>query len=198
MRTPIVLCKLLHAACLSCAVSWLIKLRICSFKLYCRQLAPAVRLAGPTSFAPAIKRACQIVNDSGGQFHILLLIADGQVTRSSDLDPHQLSPQEAATIEALVAASKVPLAVVMVGVGDGPWDMMQHFDDALPTRDFDNFQVGAHIECSLLFSAAHRHQPVCIVFSYAKQPHIQHVICSLERLAGHCKVNPPRLCVCSL
>lgn len=107
-----------------------------------RQLVPAVRLAGPTSFAPAIERACKIVNDSSGQFHILLLIADGQVTRSSDLSSNQLSPQEAATVNALVAASKLPLAVVMVGVGDGPWDMMKQFDDALPAREFDNFQVG--------------------------------------------------------
>lgn len=47
----------------------------------CRQLVPHVRLAGPTSFAPAIQHACKVVNDSGGKFHILLIIADGQVGR---------------------------------------------------------------------------------------------------------------------
>ncbi|WIA09752.1 hypothetical protein OEZ85_009131 [Tetradesmus obliquus] len=105
-----------------------------------RQLVPSVKLAGPTSFAPAIRQACKTVNDSGGQFHILLLIADGQVTRSVNLQPGQLSPQEAATVEALVEASQLPLSVVMVGVGDGPWEQMREFDDALPQRNFDNFQ----------------------------------------------------------
>lgn len=35
----------------------------------------------------------KIVANSGGQYHILLLLADGQVTRSEDLGRHQLSPQ---------------------------------------------------------------------------------------------------------
>ncbi|GLI65260.1 hypothetical protein VaNZ11_008749 [Volvox africanus] len=105
-----------------------------------RELCPYVRMAGPTSFAPAIRQACRIVEQSGYQYHILLLVADGQVSRSSDLLPGQHSDQEQDTIAAIVEASHFPLSIIMVGVGDGPWDLMKDFDDALPERQFDNFQ----------------------------------------------------------
>ena len=34
---------------------------------------------GPTSFAPAIRAAIDVVKASGNQYHILVIIADGQV-----------------------------------------------------------------------------------------------------------------------
>ncbi|XP_031744136.1 E3 ubiquitin-protein ligase RGLG2-like isoform X2 [Cucumis sativus] len=109
--------------------------------LFCyREIVPHVRLAGPTSFAPIIRNAIRIVNDSGGQYHILLIIADGQVTRSVDTRKGHLSPQEQATIDAIVEASKYPLSIILVGVGDGPWDQMSECDDKVPGRQFDNFQ----------------------------------------------------------
>lgn len=105
-----------------------------------REIVPRVNLAGPTSFAPIIETAIEIVDNSGGQYHVLLIIADGQVTSSVGIVNGQLSPQEQNTINAIVKASNYPLSIVLVGVGDGPWDMMHKFDDNIPSRAFDNFQ----------------------------------------------------------
>ncbi|CAN1321851.1 E3 ubiquitin-protein ligase RGLG1 [Linum perenne] len=105
-----------------------------------REIVPNLRLAGPTSFGPIIEKAMTIVEESGGQYHVLLIIADGQVTRSVDTEHGRLSPQEQRTVDAIVEASKLPLSIILVGVGDGPWDTMKEFDDNIPAREFDNFQ----------------------------------------------------------
>ncbi|XVE74245.1 hypothetical protein DITRI_Ditri12bG0001300 [Diplodiscus trichospermus] len=105
-----------------------------------KKIVPNLRLAGPTSYAPVIDAAIDIVENSGGQFHVLVVIADGQVTRSVDTSDRELSPQEEKTINSIVNASSYPLSIVLVGVGDGPWEDMKRFDDKIPSRDFDNFQ----------------------------------------------------------
>lgn len=105
-----------------------------------KEIVPYIKLSGPTSFSPVIDAAVEIVKGSNMQYHVLVIIADGQVTRTSDLPPGKLSPQEQATINSMVVASNYPLSIVLVGVGDGPWDAMQKFDDNIPDRAFDNFQ----------------------------------------------------------
>jgi len=90
-------------------------------------IVPFVELSGPTSFAPIIREAIRVVKNSRS-YHILIIIADGQVTNTNE------------TIQAIVECSNYPISILLVGVGDGPWDMMEEFDDALPQRQFDNFQ----------------------------------------------------------
>ncbi|KAK9111469.1 hypothetical protein Scep_018988 [Stephania cephalantha] len=105
-----------------------------------REIVPLLNLAGPTSFAPIIDASVDIVEKSGGQYHVLVIIADGQVARDRNTPPGRLSPQEQATIDSIVAASYFPLSIILVGIGDGPWDAMHQFDDNIPNRAFDNFQ----------------------------------------------------------
>ncbi|KAL8473511.1 hypothetical protein ACS0TY_029688 [Phlomoides rotata] len=105
-----------------------------------KEILPYLNLSGPTSFAPVIDAAVDIVEKSNFQYHVLVIIADGQVTRSPGTSPGSLSPQEQATIDSIVAASEYPLSIILVGVGDGPWDAMKEFDDNIPQRAFDNFQ----------------------------------------------------------
>ncbi|KAG5240089.1 E3 ubiquitin-protein ligase [Salix suchowensis] len=92
-----------------------------------KEIIPKLRLSGPTSYGPVIKAAIDIVEKSKGQYHVLIIIADGQVTRNQ-------------TINAIVEASSYPLSIILVGVGDGPWEDMKRFDDKIPGREFDNFQ----------------------------------------------------------
>lgn len=125
-----------------------------------RELAPQLRLSGPTSFAPVIEMAMSIVGESRGQYHVLLIIADGQVTRSVDTPNGQLSSQERQTVDAIVRASYYPLSIVVVGVGDGPWDMMKEFDDNLPERAFDNFQISCR---GMLINLEKRQNSHCLL-----------------------------------
>ncbi|KAH7826672.1 putative E3 ubiquitin-protein ligase RGLG2 [Monocercomonoides exilis] len=94
------------------------------------QLVPTISLSGPTDFAPLINEAIRIT-ESSKSYHILIILTDGQVN------------QEDKTVKAIVEASKHPLSIICIGVGDGPWGTMETFDDRVPHRKFDNFQFVA-------------------------------------------------------
>jgi hypothetical protein len=98
------------------------------------EITPGIALGGPTSFAPLIHEAIRIVKVEKS-YHILIIIADGQMTPDSEWTTCTKD-----TTNAIVEASSYPISIIVVGVGDGPWDQMEIFDDQLPQRKFDNFQ----------------------------------------------------------
>ncbi|GMP33944.1 hypothetical protein CsSME_00007038 [Camellia sinensis var. sinensis] len=86
-------------------------------------------LTRPTSFAPIIEMAITIVEQSDCRYH---------VTANASLLFQ--SPQIKKTIDAIVKAREYPLSIV-VGVGDGPWDMMENFLNDVPVHDSFKFQA---------------------------------------------------------
>jgi len=92
-------------------------------------ITQGVVMSGPTSFAPLVRQAIKIVRETN-EHNILLIVCDGWVSES----------ERKATEDAISEASHYPLSIVVVGVGDGPWDLMEKYDDTLRNRRFDNFQ----------------------------------------------------------
>ena len=91
--------------------------------------ARSLKMSGPTNLAPIIYEAIDVVR-STGKYHILVIVCDGAVDKQHVASTHQ----------AIVDASNYPLSIVVIGVGDGPWDQMKVMDDAIPNRAADNFQ----------------------------------------------------------
>lgn len=44
-------------------------------------------------------------------------------------------------MEAIVDESSYAMSIVIVSVGDVPWADMKKFDDMIPKREFNNFQI---------------------------------------------------------
>ena len=84
----------------------------------------SVRLSGPTCFAPLISAAAHAANAAAASaaaagslsYSVLLIITDGDIM---DMDN---------TINALVHASRTPLSLVIVGVGDADFAAMRFLD----------------------------------------------------------------------
>lgn len=89
-----------------------------------------VQMSGPTSFEPMIEKAMEIVYEAKASYHILVIITDGDISKGYELS----------NIAALKKASLFPLSIIVVGVGDGPFDQMEDFDDQVEGRLFDNLQ----------------------------------------------------------
>lgn len=78
-----------------------------------------VKLYGPTNFAPVVKeimKKAERLRMDGSRYQVLLIITDGAI---SDM---------AATKAAIIAASALPLSIIIVGVGNDEFENMNELD----------------------------------------------------------------------
>uniref|UniRef100_A0A8D2P292 Copine 8 n=1 Tax=Zosterops lateralis melanops TaxID=1220523 RepID=A0A8D2P292_ZOSLA len=78
----------------------------------------SVQLYGPTNFAPVINHVARYAASvkDGSQYFVLLIVTDGVI---SDM---------AQTKESIVNASKLPMSIIIVGVGPAEFDAMEELD----------------------------------------------------------------------
>uniref|UniRef100_A0A3B1KK76 Copine-3 n=1 Tax=Astyanax mexicanus TaxID=7994 RepID=A0A3B1KK76_ASTMX len=86
-----------------------------------RAALPQVRLYGPTNFSPIINHVARIAagaaqQSNAAQYFVLLIITDGEIT---DLDQ---------TKQAIVNSSKLPMSIIIVGVGEADFKAMEVLD----------------------------------------------------------------------
>lgn len=91
-----------------------------------QEIAPQIQMSGPTSFEPIINKAIENCQRQR-KFQLLIIICDG--------DPNADMP----TRNAIMRASQFPIGIVCIGVGDGPFKLLETYDDALLRSRFDNF-----------------------------------------------------------
>ncbi|XP_065114604.1 copine-3 isoform X1 [Paramisgurnus dabryanus] len=86
-----------------------------------RSCLPQVKLYGPTNFAPIITHVARFAqqalqDNKASQYYVLLIITDGVIT---DMDQ---------TRSAIVAASRLPMSIIIVGVGKADFTDMEILD----------------------------------------------------------------------
>ena len=77
---------------------------------------PQIQLYGPTNFAPTITESARMAQSGGQGYFITLILTDGAIT---DMQ---------ATLDAIVAASYLPLSIIIIGVGNADFDAMDQLD----------------------------------------------------------------------
>ncbi|XP_053172497.1 copine-1 isoform X2 [Scomber japonicus] len=86
-----------------------------------RMVLPQLRLSGPTNFSPIINHVASIAataaqTSSASQYYVLLILTDGEIT---DFDQ---------TRDAIVRASRLPLSIIIIGVGPADFEAMELLD----------------------------------------------------------------------
>jgi len=99
-----------------------------------------IELQGIANLAPIILKAKEVAESRPKILHMLVVLVTNDIMDPKDEAlQDQYAAARAATANAILQASEVPLCIVVIGLGDGPWGLMENFNHHLHWRKFDNF-----------------------------------------------------------
>lgn len=112
---------------------------------YCAVL-PQLTLSGPTNFAPLIKNVLKFAEAKFAEdpfnYTVLLLLTDGEVTDFQD------------TIDSVIEGCKLPLSIIIVGVGNESFEKMDQLDgNEIPLVSSEGFKMQRDIVRFVAFNS---------------------------------------------
>jgi len=98
------------------------------------KVTKCVKLCGSANYSRLIDKTIEIVKETG-KYHILLIIGTNKI------DDPVLAYN---TRKAIARASSYPISIIMIGVGDGPWNFLANLENSIPDQNFHNFHYVAY------------------------------------------------------
>lgn len=85
-----------------------------------RNIMPYLQLSGPTKFAELMKESmdqCRDYKRMGTHYMILFILTDGEIHDKAEV------------IDLLIECNTLPISVIIVGIGEGEFKIMEELDD---------------------------------------------------------------------
>lgn len=94
------------------------------------EMTPKIEPSNEKNFSPIIDEAINLVRRTGGKYHVLFILTNGQLNSWAEINE---------TFASIIDASNFALSIVLIGINKDCWKDIEKYDDQIPERKFVNF-----------------------------------------------------------